>query len=63
MAKEEEKNTMGQLGGGSLVYEVKEVYIYIPAEFSAARVELKISGSVVVVNKVRENLGVLQLSK
>jgi len=53
MAKEEGKNAQEQFGGGSLVYEVKEVYIYIPAELSAARVELKISGSVVIVNKVR----------
>ncbi len=35
-----------------LKYEVKEVYVYIPAELSAAGVELKIAGSVVVINKV-----------
>lgn len=43
----------------STVHEVGEVYVYIPPELSAAGVELKIMGSVRVVNKVssaRRNL-------
>ena len=36
----------------STVHEVAEVYVYIPPEHSAAGVELKIVGSIKVVNKV-----------
>lgn len=35
-----------------VVYSVNEVYIYIPAELSAAGFELKIAGSVQVTDKV-----------
>ena len=35
-----------------LVHSVDEVYIYIPAELSAAGYELKIRGSVKIVDKV-----------
>ena len=37
---------------GSTVHEVAEVYVYIPPELSAAGVELKLAGSVRVINKV-----------
>ena len=49
----------GKAGGGVsdgrevLVYRVDEVYIYIPAELSAAGFELKIAGSVKIADKVR----------
>lgn len=33
-------------------YEVDEVYLHIPAELSAANVELKIKGAVRLVDKV-----------
>ena len=36
----------------STVHEVAEVYVYIPPELSAAGVELKLAGSVRIVNKV-----------
>ena len=39
---------------GIVVHEVGEVYIYIPAELSAAGFELKIAGSVRVIDKVSE---------
>ncbi len=39
-------------GRGIVVYEVKEVYIYIPAELSAAGFELKIAGCVSITDKV-----------
>ena len=35
-----------------LVHVVNEVYIYIPAELSAAGYELKIRGSVKIIDKV-----------
>ena len=35
-----------------VVYEVNEVYVYIPAELSAAGFELKIAGSVNITDKV-----------
>lgn len=37
---------------GVVVYEVHEVYVYIPAELSAAGVELKIGGTVRIIDKV-----------
>lgn len=37
---------------GVVVYEVGEVYVYIPAEQSAAGFELKISGTVRITDKV-----------
>ena len=37
---------------GVVVYEVHEVYVYIPAELSAAGFELKISGTVRITDKV-----------
>ena len=42
------------MNGGSLVYEVNEVYVYIPAELSAAGFELKIAGSVRIIDKVND---------
>lgn len=39
-------------GRGIVVYEVNEVYIYIPAELSAAGFELKIAGCVRIIDKV-----------
>ena len=39
-------------GKGIVVYEVNEVYVYIPAELSAAGFELKIAGSVNITDKV-----------
>ena len=39
-------------GDGVLVYEVKQVYIYIPSELSATGFELKIAGLVRIVRKV-----------
>ena len=39
-------------GDGVLVYEVKQVYIYIPSELSATGFELKIAGLVRIVKKV-----------
>ena len=39
-------------GGQAVLHEVGEVYVYIPPELSAAGVELKIVGSVRVINKV-----------
>lgn len=54
-----EQDSSFATGGGerpnvatSTVHEVGEVYVYIPPELSAAGVELKIVGSVRVVNKV-----------
>ena len=41
---------------GILVYEVDEVYIYIPAELSAAGFELKIGGSVRITDKVERGM-------
>ena len=35
-------------------YEVNEVYLHIPAELSAANVELKIRGAIRLVDKVRQ---------
>ena len=40
-------------GASSTIHEVSEVYVYIPPELSAAGVELKIAGSVRVINKVK----------
>ena len=39
-------------GTGIVVYEVNEVYLYIPAELCAAGFELKIAGVVRIVDKV-----------
>ncbi len=39
-------------GRGIVVYEVNEVYVYIPAELSAAGFELKIAGCVRITDKV-----------
>lgn len=46
--------TSGGGGGrrGVVVHEVEEVFIYIPAEISAAGVELKIGGIVRIEKKV-----------
>ena len=41
-----------QRDAATTIHEVGEVYVYIPPELSAASVELKIVGSVRVVNKV-----------
>ena len=38
---------------GVVVYEVHEVYVYIPAELSAAGFELKIGGIVRITDRVR----------
>ena len=46
-------NSERQKGAASTVHEVGEVSVYIPPELSAAGVELKILGSVRVINKVR----------
>lgn len=43
-------------GDGVLVYEVKQVYIYIPSELSATGFELKIAGLVRIVKKKDENI-------
>ena len=40
------------LGRGIVVYEVGEVFIYIPAELSAAGFELKITGRVRITDQV-----------
>lgn len=55
----ERKRVVGGGGEGrergpveSTLHEVAEVYVYIPPELSAAGVELKLAGSVRVVNKV-----------
>ena len=55
----ERKRVVGGGGEGrergpveSMLHEVAEVYVYIPPELSAAGVELKLAGSVRVVNKV-----------
>ena len=55
-----ERKQAGGGGGGrergpaeSTVHEVAEVYVYIPPELSVAGVELKLAGSVRVVNRVR----------
>ena len=61
VAMSEKKRDGGGGGGGgrerdpaeSTLHEVAEVYVYIPPEISAAGVELKLAGSVRVVNKVR----------
>ena len=61
VAMSEKKRGGGGGGGGgrerdpaeSTLHEVAEVYVYIPPEISAAGVELKLAGSVRVVNKVR----------
>lgn len=37
---------------GTVVHEVKSVYVYIPAELSATGFELKINGTVRIVRKV-----------
>lgn len=37
---------------GKVVHEVKQVFIHIPAEQSAARFELKIAGLIKVLTKV-----------
>lgn len=37
---------------GVIVYVVNEVYLYIPAEVSAAGFELKIAGSIRITDKV-----------
>ena len=37
---------------GRMVFEVKQVYIHIPAELSATKFELKISGVVRIIKKV-----------
>ena len=42
----------GVVTEGRLIYEVKQVYIHIPAEQSAARFELKIAGVVRIITKV-----------
>ena len=40
------------IGRGIAVYEVGEVFIYIPAELSAAGFELKITGRVRIADQV-----------
>ncbi len=40
---------------GVVVYEVYEVYVYIPAELSAAGFELKIGGVVRITDKVQHD--------
>ncbi len=40
------------LGRGIVVYDVGEVFIYIPAELSAAGFELKIAGRVRITDQV-----------
>lgn len=37
---------------GERIHEVKQVYIYIPAELSATGFELKIAGSICIIHKV-----------
>ena len=51
MSKEREQDIDGGRRG-IVVHEVEEVYIYIPAEISAAGFELKIAGVVRVEDKV-----------
>ena len=51
MSKEREQDSDGGRRG-VVVHEVEEVYIYIPAEISAAGFELKIAGVVRVEDKV-----------
>ena len=51
MSKEREQDSDGGRRG-IVVHEVEEVYIYIPAEISAAGFELKIAGVVRVEDKV-----------
>ena len=46
------ENTPSPSTKGIVVYTVNEVYIYIPAEHSAAGFELKIAGSVKITDKV-----------
>ena len=41
-------------GRGIVVYEVNEVYVYIPAELSAAGFELKIAGCVRIADKASD---------
>ena len=60
VAMSERKRGGGEGGEGrerdpseSTLHEVAEVYVYIPPEISAAGVELKLAGSVRVVNRVR----------
>ena len=51
MSKDREQDSDGGRRG-IVVHEVEEVYIYIPAEISAAGFELKIAGVVRVEDKV-----------
>ena len=56
-SKSKAKKATTPADGGSgevLVHSVNEVYIYIPAELSAAGYELKIKGSVKIVDKVSQ---------
>ena len=48
----EVETSMG--GRGIVVHEVNEVYIYIPAELSAAGFEIKIGGAVRITDKVKQ---------
>jgi len=57
MSEKTEEGSGQTSGGGSgrrgvVVHEVEEVFIYIPAEISAAGVELKIGGIVRIEKKV-----------
>lgn len=47
-------DSQGNVTMGKLVCEVKQVFIHIPAEQSAAGFELKIAGLVRIVTKVYE---------
>ena len=51
--QKEQETSFGGEEASTVVHEVGEVYVYIPPELSAAGVELKIVGSVRVINKVR----------
>ena len=42
----------GVVQDGKVEYEVKQVYIHIPAEKSAAKFELKIAGIIRIITKV-----------
>lgn len=50
--QKEQETSFGGEDASTVVHEVDEVYVYIPPELSAAGVELKIVGSVRVINKV-----------
>lgn len=45
-------DSVGNIGNAKLVCEVKQVFIHIPAEQSAAGFELKIAGLVRITTKV-----------